>query len=88
MIDFDNALNLNGSSRKDGHHIGGGGALRPGKAMWWLMARIAGCDGEQAVAIVEPLFANKERRVSIPSWLWLCLPAPWPAVETRPENPG
>ncbi|MBE0673426.1 MAG: hypothetical protein IH591_02075 [Bacteroidales bacterium] len=28
-----------------GHHISDAGALRLGKAIWWMMARIAGWDG-------------------------------------------
>jgi hypothetical protein len=40
-------LELDGSPHaEDGDHIGGRGALRLGKAVWWLMARIAGWNGQ------------------------------------------
>jgi hypothetical protein len=45
IIHSDNRLNLDGSSTEDGDHIGQRGAIRLAKAMWWLLARIAGWDG-------------------------------------------
>lgn len=46
MIHPDNMLELDGSPHsEDGDHIGGRGALRLGKAIWWMMARIAGWNG-------------------------------------------
>ena len=47
MIHADNMLELDGSPHvEDGDHIGGRGALRLGKAVWWLMARLAGWNGQ------------------------------------------
>jgi len=40
----DNMVDLNGSYVEDGDHIGQVGAIRLGKAVWVLMARIAGWD--------------------------------------------
>jgi uncharacterized protein YjdB len=34
-------------------HIGGNGCLRIGKAMWWMLARLAGWDGGQGTVPVE-----------------------------------
>jgi len=49
MIHSDNMLNLDGTSHtEDGDHIGPRGALRLGKALWWMLARIAGWDGTLA----------------------------------------
>jgi hypothetical protein len=45
MIHPDNMLDLDGGYAEDGDHIGERGALRLGKAMWWLLARVAGWDG-------------------------------------------
>jgi hypothetical protein len=44
-IHDDNMLDLDGSYSEDGDHIGQRGALRLAKALWWLLARIAGWDG-------------------------------------------
>jgi hypothetical protein len=44
-IHSDNMLDLDGSYVEDGDHIGQRGALRLGKAMWYLLARLAGWDG-------------------------------------------
>ncbi|MBD3271104.1 MAG: T9SS type A sorting domain-containing protein [Elusimicrobia bacterium] len=41
----DNMKDLNGLYEEDGDHIGEVGALRLGKAVWVMMARIAGWDG-------------------------------------------
>ncbi len=41
----DNMLDLNGSYTEDGDHIGQRGSVRLAKAMWWMLARIAGWDG-------------------------------------------
>lgn len=53
MIHPDNKLNLDGSTDDpDGDHIGQRGALRLGKALWWMLARMAGWDGTPATALV------------------------------------
>ncbi len=44
-IHDDNMLDLIGTYAEDGDHIGERGALRVGKAIWWVLARIAGWDG-------------------------------------------
>jgi len=43
-----NMLDFGGGYAEDGDHIGERGALRLGKAMWWMLARIAGWDGVSA----------------------------------------
>ena len=49
MIHSDNMLDLDGTTHtEDGDHIGPRGALRLGKALWWMLARIAGWDGTLA----------------------------------------
>jgi hypothetical protein len=46
MIHPDNMLEIDGSDHvEDGDHIGGRGALRLGKAIWWMLARLGGWDG-------------------------------------------
>lgn len=45
FIHNDNLLMLDGSPMSTGYHFGERGALRIGKALWWLLARIAGWDG-------------------------------------------
>ena len=53
MIHADNMLNLDGTPHtEDGDHIGPRGALRLGKALWWMLARIAGWDGTPATALM------------------------------------
>lgn len=47
----DNMLDLDGTYSEDGDHIGQRGALRLGKAMWWMMARLAGWDGVPETAV-------------------------------------
>jgi len=44
-IHDDNMLDLDGSYSEDGDHIGQRGALRLAKALWWMLARLAGWDG-------------------------------------------
>jgi hypothetical protein len=41
----DNMLDLNGSYAEDGDHIGEVGTIRLGKALWWMLARMAGWNG-------------------------------------------
>jgi len=42
---YDASWNIVNENDADGDHIGEVGALRLGKALWWLLARIAGWDG-------------------------------------------
>jgi hypothetical protein len=42
----DNMKDLNGGYTEDGDHIGEVGTIRLAKAMWWMLARIAGWDGQ------------------------------------------
>lgn len=44
-IASDNMLDLNGLYAEDGDHIGERGAVRLAKAQWWMLARIAGWNG-------------------------------------------
>jgi hypothetical protein len=44
QLDYDASWNMI-SAVEDGDHIGEVGALRLGKALWWMLARIAGWDG-------------------------------------------
>ena len=44
MKDYDGSWNMI-SHTEDGDHIGEVGALRLAKAMWWMLARLAGWDG-------------------------------------------
>jgi len=46
VIHPDNMQDLNGFYSEDGDHIGERGALRLGKAIWWMLARMSGWDGE------------------------------------------
>jgi hypothetical protein len=48
-IHSDNMLDLDGTYTEDGDHIGQRGALRLAKALWWMLARIAGWDGSPQV---------------------------------------
>lgn len=41
----DNMIDLDGSYQEDGDHIGEQGTLRLAKALWWMLARMAGWDG-------------------------------------------
>lgn len=45
LMDYDASFNIIEWSDSDGDHIGEVGALRLAKAMWWMLARIAGWDG-------------------------------------------
>ncbi len=45
MIHPDNMVDMGGGYAEDGDHIGERGALRLGKAVWWMLARIAGWNG-------------------------------------------
>jgi hypothetical protein len=44
-IHADNLVDMDGTYTEDGDHIGQRGALRLAKAMWWMLARMAGWDG-------------------------------------------
>lgn len=46
VIHGDNMLDLAGDYAEDGDHIGQRGALRLAKALWWMLARIAGWQAE------------------------------------------
>jgi hypothetical protein len=44
QIHSNNMLDLDGTYAEDGDHIGERGAVRLAKAMWWMLARMAGWD--------------------------------------------
>lgn len=54
QIHDDNMLDTNGSYVEDGDHIGQRGAIRLAKAMWWMLARLAGWDGTPAGVAAGP----------------------------------
>jgi hypothetical protein len=45
FIHPDNELNRDGTNTEDGDHIGEIGTIRLAKAMWWMLARLAGWNG-------------------------------------------
>lgn len=55
-IHSDNMLDLDGSYTEDGDHVGERGALRLAKALWWLLARLAGWDGGSGGGDTEHVF--------------------------------
>ncbi len=55
-IHSDNMLDLDGTYEEDGDHIGQRGAVRLAKALWWLLARIAGWDG--TTTDIKPAYNN------------------------------
>lgn len=57
-IHADNTFNFDGSTTEDGDHIGQRGALRLGKALWYMLARMAGWDGTSGPANSAPLANN------------------------------
>ena len=57
MKDYDGSWNMI-SYTEDGDHIGEVGALRLAKAMWWMLARIAGWDGGTTAISEQKLRAN------------------------------
>lgn len=65
-IHSDNMKNLDGSAGGDIGHIGEVGAVRLAKAIWWMMARLAGWDGitlgdseTPSVTVISPNGAEK-----------------------------
>jgi hypothetical protein len=57
----DNMLDLDGSYDEDGDHIGQRGALRLAKALWWMLACIAGWEpggGEAPYSVFVPFVAR------------------------------
>jgi len=55
FIHDDNMLDLDGTYSEDGDHIGQRGAIRLAKAMWWMLARMAGWDGQTLGESLLPL---------------------------------
>jgi hypothetical protein len=51
---------MDGTYTEDGDHIGQRGALRLAKAMWWMLARMAGWDGV-TLAVNQPADDSKIR---------------------------
>lgn len=66
QIHADNMLDTNGSYVEDGDHIGQRSAIRLAKAMWWMLARLAGWDGTPAgVAAGGPLASDPDIQLSV-----------------------
>lgn len=59
-IHADNMLDMDGTYTEDGDHIGQRGALRLAKALWWMLARMAGWDGE-TTGLIQPEMNSKVR---------------------------
>lgn len=64
-IHADNLVDMDGTYTEDGDHIGQRGALRLAKAMWWMMARMAGWDGV-TMAVNQPANDSEIRIVPNP----------------------
>lgn len=64
QIHADNMLDTNGAYVEDGDHIGQRGAIRLAKAMWWMLARLAGWDGTSGVAS-GPATPGRETNISL-----------------------
>ena len=59
-IHSDNMLDLDGSYAEDGDHIGQRGTVRLARALWWMLARIAGWDGTPEIVLtVDDAFVNE-----------------------------
>jgi hypothetical protein len=52
VIHADNMKDLEGNNDPSVGHIGERGALRLAKALWWMLARMAGWDGTPANALI------------------------------------
>lgn len=65
QIHADNMLDTNGSYVEDGDHIGQRGAIRLAKAMWWMLARLAGWDGTPAGVAAGPAPAESPKNLSL-----------------------
>lgn len=57
-IHADNLIDLDGGYVEDGDHIGEKGAVRLAKALWWMLARMAGWDGQPLAADARQLADN------------------------------
>jgi hypothetical protein len=62
FIHPENMLDLDGNYAEDGDHIGQKGAVRLAKAMWWMLARMAGWNGVSTGNEIE-LTTGKEIRM-------------------------
>jgi hypothetical protein len=54
-IHADNLIDLDGGYVEDGDHIGERGAVRLAKALWWMLARMAGWDGQPLATDEKPM---------------------------------
>ena len=76
LMDYDPSWNIIPYADTDGDHIGEVGALRLGKAMWWMLARMAGWDGGVTTVVENPdqnksfhsviNIYNEELRIQLP----------------------
>jgi hypothetical protein len=69
MIHADNMLDLDGTYVEDGDHIGQRGALRLGKALWVMMARMAGWDPEHPATVrISPAQTGGRFNIRFPAY--------------------
>jgi hypothetical protein len=64
LMDYDASWNIIPSTDSDGDHIGEVGALRLGKAMWWILARMAGWDGGSATGSRDQFPVQQQNKAS------------------------
>ncbi len=64
MMDYDASWNTIPHT-EDGDHIGEVGALRLAKAMWWMLARISGWDGNSTGSEIPEIIEFKESKIAI-----------------------
>ncbi len=67
ILHTDNMVDLDGTSAEDGDHIGQRGAVRLARAMWWMLARLAGWNGVPDVVLTVDDAAVQEGSAGSPT---------------------